>query len=58
MKKRMISIVLALCLCVSSKSVSYARQESSSGQEDVLKEEAASGLGSRNSSIPSPKVWK
>lgn len=55
MKKRMISIVLALCLCVSSKSVSYARQESSSGQEDVLKEEAASGLGSRNSSIPSPK---
>ena len=40
MKHRVLSVVLALCLCISSQSVAYAFQEDSSQQEKVFEEEA------------------
>ncbi len=43
MKKRMISVVLALCLCVSSQSVAYASQEGLSRQGEILTAEVSSG---------------
>lgn len=41
MKKRILSVALALCLCISSHSVVYAYQETPSPQEEVLTEESA-----------------
>ncbi|MCI9343147.1 MAG: leucine-rich repeat domain-containing protein [Lachnospiraceae bacterium] len=43
MKKRMISVALALCLCVSSQSVAYASQEGLSRQGEILTAEVSSG---------------
>lgn len=43
MKKRILSVVLALSLCVSSPSVAYAYQEDFSQQEDTAAGEAAEG---------------
>ena len=40
MKHRVLSVVLALCLCISSQSVAYAFQEDPSQQEKVFGEEA------------------
>ncbi len=40
MKHRVLSVVLALCLCISSQSVAYAFQEDPSQQEKVFEEEA------------------
>ena len=54
MKQRIFTIIFALCLCISSQSVVYAWQETSLLQEDVLKEEPASGLSTRDSTIPTP----
>ena len=59
MKQRIFTIIFALCLCISSQSVVYAWQETSLLQEDVLKEEPASGLSTRDSTIPTPtKVYE
>ena len=54
MKQRIFTIIFALCLCISSQSVVYAWQETSLLQEDVLKEEPAAGLSTRDSTIPTP----
>lgn len=59
MKQRIFTIIFALCLCISSQSVVYAWQETSLLQEDVLKEEPAAGLSTRDSTIPTPtKVYE
>lgn len=48
MKKRIVSIALVLCLCITSQSVSHAWQEDVSQQEEILTKEAASGLDARD----------
>ena len=53
MKKRILSVVLALCLCISSQSVAYAGQEEALWQED-LTDESTSRLAARDSTIPTP----
>jgi len=54
LKKRIVSAVLAMCLCMSSPSIAYASQEDPLRQEDVIIEESGSGSVSRDSEIPSP----
>ncbi|MCI9445867.1 MAG: leucine-rich repeat protein [Lachnospiraceae bacterium] len=54
MKKRIISAVLALCLCMTSHSVAYAWQENPVQQADVLAEGSASGLAASDSTVPTP----
>ena len=54
MKKRMLAVVLALCLCISSQSVVYAWQEDTLQQGDVLAVESTSQLVTRDSTIPAP----
>lgn len=54
MKKRMISVVLTLCLCISSQLVAHAWQGEPLQQEDVLRGESASGLAASDSVVPSP----
>ena len=54
LKKRIFSLVLALCLCISSQSAAHAWQEEPSQQENVLAEESASALVTRDSTIPTP----
>lgn len=44
MKKQILSVILTLCLCISTQSVAYAGQGELSRQEDVLMEESAAGL--------------
>ncbi len=41
MKQRVLSVALALCLCISSQSVAYASQEDTLQQKDVLTEDPA-----------------
>ena len=54
LKKRIISAVLALCLCMTSHSVAYAWQENPVQQADVLAEGSASGLAASDSTVPTP----
>lgn len=54
MKKRILSVILALCLCVSTQSVAYAGQGELLQQEDVSAEEAVSELEARDAEIPTP----
>lgn len=54
MKKRILSAILALCVCFSLPSVSYAGQEEKMHQEDVITAESTSGLVTRDSTIPTP----
>lgn len=49
MKRRIVSIAVMLCLCISSQSMSYAQGEDDSEQEEIFTEEAASGLTVRDS---------
>jgi len=53
-KKRIISIALALCLCVSSQSVVHARQEEPLRHADVLAEQSISGPAARDNTLPVP----
>ena len=54
MKKRIVTIALAVCLCIPSQSVAYAWQEDPLQQEDALVEESISESITRDSEIPSP----
>ena len=54
MRKRIISVALALCLCISSTSMAYASQGDPMRQEDALTEQSASKLAARDSTIPTP----
>ena len=54
MKKRLIAVALALCVCVSSQSVAHAWQEDSLRQENVGTENNAAGPDTRDSTIPAP----
>ena len=54
MKKRILSIVFALCLCISSQSAAYAGQKEPLRQEDARMEKAVSKPDVRDSEIPSP----
>ena len=54
MRKRIISVALALCLCISSTSMAYASQGDPMQQEDALTEQSASKLAARDSTIPTP----
>ena len=54
MKKRIVSIALALCICISSQSVAHAWQEAPLPQENGLTAESTSGLVTRDSTVPSP----
>lgn len=53
MKKRILLVVLSLCVCISSQSVAYAGQEEALWQED-LTDESTSRLAARDSTIPTP----
>ncbi len=55
MKKRILSVVLALSLCVSSPSVAYAYQEDFSQQEDTAAGEAAEGSDMSNDVSDGPE---
>ena len=54
MKKRIVTIALAVSVCFSSQSVAYAWQDAPLLQEDVLVEESLSGLVTREAECPSP----
>lgn len=54
MKQTILSFALALCLCISSQSVTHACQEAPLLKMDVLTEEFASGMVTRDSLIPDP----
>lgn len=54
MKKRILSVLLALCLCISSQSTAYAGQEEPLQQGEDLTEEYTSRLVARDSTIPTP----
>ncbi len=54
MKKRILSIVFALCLCISSQSAAYAGQKEPLRQEGARMEKAVSKPDVRDSEIPSP----
>ncbi len=54
MKKRILSIVLAVCLFISYHSVAQAWQEEPLQQEDVFAESSASRLDAGDSTIPTP----
>lgn len=54
MKRRIFTIVLMLCLCISSRPVAHAQQEVPLGQENVLMGEAVSGMTVRGSTVPTP----
>ena len=46
MKQRILLVILALCVCISSRSVAYAWQEDDSQSEDTLMKESTDGLES------------
>ncbi len=52
LKKRVFSVIIALCLCISSLSVAHARQEASSRQGDIPVGELTSDA--RDNAIPTP----
>lgn len=54
MKKIILSVALALCICISFRSEAYAWQETSLQQEEVFAGESASGLAVRDTEIPTP----
>lgn len=54
LKRRIFTIVLMLCLCISSRPVAHAQQEVPLGQENVLMGEAVSGMTVRDSTVPTP----
>ncbi len=54
MKKRILSVVLTLCLCMSSQLEAQASQKVPLQQKDVLTVESASRLATRDSTNPSP----
>ena len=54
MKKRIVTIALAVSVCFSSQSVAYAWQDAPLLQEDVLVEESLSGPVTREAECPSP----
>lgn len=55
MKKRILSVLLALCICISSQSIVYAGQEEPLQQGEELTEEYTSELVARDSTVPTPK---
>ncbi len=55
MQKRILSIALALCLCISSQLEVQAWQEAPLQQEDVITSESDSRLAARDATVPSPK---
>lgn len=55
MKKRILSVILALCLCISTQSVAYAGQGELLQQEDALAEEAKSKMEARDAIDPTEK---
>jgi len=54
LKKRIVTIALAVSVCFSSQSVAYAWQDAPLLQEDVLVEESLSGPVTREAECPSP----
>ena len=54
MKKLILSVALALCICITSQSAAYAWQEDPLMQADVLTEESAVRLAASDSEIPTP----
>ena len=52
MKRRILSVALTLCLCISSQSMAYAGPENPSLQEEIIMEESASELSARDGTIP------
>ena len=54
MKKRILSVVLALCLCISSHSVAFAQQEEASPQGEGLAPEPMAALAASDAAVPSP----
>ena len=54
MKKRIVTIALAVSVCFSSQSEAYAWQDAPLLQEDVLVEESLSGPVTREAECPSP----
>ena len=54
MKRQILSVVLALCLCISFPSAVYAWQEDSLLQEEEFTKAPASGSVTRGSTIPAP----
>ena len=55
MKKRILSVILALCLCVSTQSVAYAGQGEFLQQEDVFAERSVSEPEARDAVDPTEK---
>ncbi len=55
MKKRILSVILALCLCISTQSVAYAGQGELLQQEDALAEESESKMEARDAIDPTEK---
>ncbi len=54
MKKRILSVVLALCLCISSHSVAFAQQEEASPQGEGHAPEPMAALAASDAAVPSP----
>ena len=54
MIKRILSFILAFCLCVSFHSVAYAGQKELPQQEDIFTAVSASGSAARDSTVPTP----
>ena len=55
LKLRILSVVLALCLCISSKTVAFAWQEDPAFREDAKMAEALSPLAVQERTSPSPQ---
>ncbi len=55
MKKRILATILALCLCLSSKSAAYTEQEGPFIQGNAPMGEAAFGAITRDSTVPTPQ---
>lgn len=55
MKQRILSIALALCLCISSPLAVYAWQGDALLQEDIHMGEPTSGLSARDGDVPAPE---
>ena len=54
MKKRILSVALILCLCISFQSTAYAWQEEPSPQEEIAAAQPASEPATRDSTVPAP----
>ena len=54
MKKRILSVALILCLCISFQSTTYAWQEEPSPQEEIAAAQPASEPATRDSTVPAP----